>query len=183
MKTTILSLFSLLLLVTRVAVADQQLIPTADTAACMEGSLAEFGQYIGNWNIADRRLSQDGSEWSDGAGARWNFVCIGNGAAIQDFWIPNGGDVGTNLRTWNAETESWDIAWAIKSQPGFAHIQAKKNADGNIVMHYKSPQRDPPRRITFFPADSDGWSWKLEMSFDGGESWTEVYQIRATPAD
>ena len=47
-------------------------------------------------------------------------------------------------------------------------------------MHYRSPLPDPPRRITFFPPDEQGWNWKLEFMLDG-ETWTEVYRIRATP--
>ena len=96
--------------------------------------------------------------------------------------MPAGGNVGTNLRTYNPETKSWDIAWAITSMPGFAHIEAVEDAAGNVVMHYKSPLPDPLRRITFFPPDADGWNWKLEVSTDNGNTWTEVYRIKATPA-
>ncbi len=48
-------------------------------------------------------------------------------------------------------------------------------------MMYKSPIPDPLRKITFFPADANGWNWKLEVSSDGGEKWTEVYRIKASP--
>ena len=158
-----------------------QTIPLGDKSACMEGPLAEFGQYIGNWNISDLQLSQDGKTWSPGAGAKWNFVCVGDGTAIQDFWMPNDGPVGTNLRTYNTESETWDIAWTIKGMPppGFSHITAKKADDGSMVMHFVAPIPNPLRRITFFPADSDGWDWTMEMSTDGGENWFAVYKIRA----
>lgn len=155
-------------------------VPIGTREACMDGPLAQFGQYIGDWDIEDSQLSPDGKEWTAGAGARWNFICLGDGTAIQDFWIPNDGPVGTNLRTWNTATESWDIAWAIKGLPGFAHIQAKMDESGNVVMHYKSPLPNPLRQITFFPADSNGWHWKLEVSSDEGANWTEVYRIEAT---
>jgi len=168
------------LLFTVSAFAQDESVPIGDNDTCMEGPLAEFGQYIGDWDIDDSQLSQDGSEWTPGAGARWNFVCLGDGTAIQDFWMPNDGPVGTNLRTWNPDAESWDIAWAIKGQPGFAHIQAKMDDDGSIVMRYKSPIPDPLRRITFFPAQADGWKWKLELSSDEGANWTEVYRIQAS---
>lgn len=158
-------------------------LPLVETDGCMAGPMAQFGRYIGRWNIADSQLQQDGSTWVDGPGARWDFVCVGDGAAIQDFWMPNGGNVGTNLRTYNAETESWDIAWAVKPQPGFAHITARQNDEGAVVMRYKTPLPDPPRRITFFPPDEHGWNWRLEMSFDKGETWNEVYRIKATPVE
>lgn len=161
------------------ASADGEL-PFGDPAACNEGPLEQFGRYIGDWTIEDEQLSKDGTEWLPGDRARWIFVCLGNGTAIQDFWLPADGKVGTNLRTWNADTETWDIAWAVDTLPGFAHIQAREDADGNIVMHYKAPVPDPLRRITFHPPDDDGWNWTLEFMLDG-ENWTEVYRIRATP--
>ncbi len=177
-RRTACATVTLLLAITTFARDDS--IPVGEKDACMDGPLAQFGQYIGNWDIEDSRLSRDGSGWAAGAGAKWNFVCLGDGTAIQDFWIPNDGPVGTNLRTWNPATESWDIAWAIKGLPGFAHIQAEMNESGHIVMRYKSPIPDPLRQITFFPADSDSWNWKLELSSDNGENWTEVYRIRAS---
>jgi len=155
-------------------------IPVSEQDACMEGPMAQFGRYIGDWDIEDSQLDKDGSTWAPANADKWNFVCIGNGTAVQDFWLPKGGNVGTNLRTWNAATDSWDIAWAIPGLPGFAHITAKQDDEGNIVMHYKSPIPDPLRRITFFVPDDDGWNWVQEWSTDGGETWFPVYRIRAT---
>ena len=183
MNFRLLALSLTLLFCSGYASADASAIPTDNVAACMEGPLEQFGRYIGNWDIEDSQLSQDGQTWAPGDGAQWNFVCLGNGTAIQDFWIQPDGNVGTNLRTYNPETESWDIAWTITPMPGFAHIQAEEDDNGNIVMHYKSPLPDPLRRITFFPPDEHGWNWKLEFSNDGGESWFEVYRIKATRSD
>lgn len=183
MKLKNLAVAVALLCCSEFVLADTSAIPFGNEDACMTGPLEQFGRYIGNWKIEDSQLGQDGQTWTAGAGAQWNFVCLGNGTAIQDFWMPPDGSVGTNLRTWNARTESWDIAWAINSLPGFAHIQAKEDDAGNIVMHYKSPLPDPLRRITFFPPGENGWDWTLEFSTDEGESWLEVYRIKATRSD
>ena len=143
--------------------------------------MAQFGRYVGDWKIDDEALAQDGSGWAPGKGARWVFECIGDGTAVQDFWWPNGGGYGTNLRTYNPDTGAWEIVWATKSPKGLMHISAKQDDNGNIVMDVLKPVPDPPRRITFFPPTDDGWNWVMEMSFDGGETWTEVYRIKATP--
>jgi len=164
-----------------VVVADDDALPFGNTEACMEGPLAEFGQYIGDWKIEDSTLAQDGSGWSDGEGARWVFTCLGNGTAIQDFWFPANGAVGTNLRSYNPDTDSWEIVWAVDKLPGLTQISAKLDEAGNVVMHVNKPLPNPLRRITFMPADASGWKWKLEFSTDEGESWFEVYRISATP--
>ena len=165
--------------ITLAAPTDESPLPFDNEAACMEGPLAQFGRYIGDWLIEDETLNKDTLEWQAGSGARWIFVCLGNGTAVQDFWLPGDGTVGTNLRAFNAEKGTWDIAWAVNTAPGFAHIEAKLDGDGNIVMHYVAPLPDPLRRITFFPPHEHGWNWKLEFSLDG-ENWTEVYRIKAT---
>ena len=64
--------------------------------------------------------------------------------------------------------------------PSLVSISAKQNAAGEIVMKYVSPIPNPIRKITFFPVDDEGWNWKLEISSDEGENWTEVYRIKAT---
>ncbi|MGI9201331.1 MAG: hypothetical protein ACR2QL_09740 [Woeseiaceae bacterium] len=161
--------------------ADNDSLPFGNDEACKEGPLAQFGQYIGDWKIEDSTLAKDGSGWSDGDGARWIFSCLGNGTAIQDFWLPANGAVGTNLRTYKPDTGTWEIAWTVDKLPGFSHIRAEQDENGNIVMRYVDPIPTPLRRITFFPANESGWKWKLEFSNDDGENWLEVYRISATP--
>lgn len=151
-----------------------------ETAGCMEGPLAQFGNYLGDWDMQDWQLSQDGTTWTEGNGARWIFSCVGNGVAVQDFWMPNSGGFGTNLRMYNPTSESWDIAWTAASLPGMTHINAKQDDDGKIVMRYVSPPQTPDRRITFFPPTETGWDWILEISQDQGETWIGVYKMTAT---
>jgi hypothetical protein len=152
-----------------------------DKSNCMEGPVAQFGRYIGDWKIDDESLAADGSGWGPGNGARWIFSCVGPGIAIQDYWMPNGGGFGTNLRTYNPDTGGWEIVWTALKQHGITRISAQQNADGNIVMNILEPVQDPPRRIIFFPPDEKGWNWVQQWSFDGGDTWTDVYRIKASP--
>ncbi len=149
--------------------------------ACLEGPIEQFGRYIGDWKIDDESLAQDGSGWGPGQGARWIFKCIGDGTAVQDFWMPNSGGWGTNLRSYNPDTEKWEIVWTARALNGLTHISAEQDDSGNIVMDVLKPVPNPPRRITFLPPHETGWDWVMEMSFDEGETWTEVYKIKATP--
>lgn len=143
--------------------------------------MAQFGRYIGDWRIEDEQFARDGSGWSPGNGARWVFECVGDGTAVQDYWLPPGGGFGTNVRTYNTDSGEWEIIWAASNQKGLMHITASLNDDDEIVMHVVKPDFDPPRRIIFFPPDDEGWDWVQQWSFDGGETWVDVYRIRATP--
>lgn len=148
---------------------------------CMTGPVAQFGRYVGDWKIEDEQLARDGSGWSPGVGARWTFECIGDGVAVQDHWRPNSGGYGTNLRTYNANSDTWEIVWAARAQQGLMHITARQNDEGHIVMDVVSPKPPQPRRIIFFTPDDEGWDWVMQWSQDGGETWFDVYRIRATP--
>ena len=150
-------------------------------SACMTGPIAQFGRYIGDWKITDETFARDGSGWSPGTGARWIFHCVGPGLAVQDYWMPNAGGFGTNLRTYNPDSESWEIVWTAAKLNGLQHITAKQHDDGRIVMEILKPVQDPPKRIIFFTPTDDGWAWVQQWSFDGGSSWVDVYRIKATP--
>ncbi len=164
-----------------VAIATAPEIATTDRAACMEGPMAQFGRYVGDWRIEDERLARDGSGWGPGKGARWIFQCVGGGAAVQDYWFPNAGGFGTNLRSYNPDTGSWEIVWTATGLNGMTQISAKANDAGDVVMDILKPEQNPPRRIIFYEPDEKGWNWAQEWSTDGGETWFEVYRIKATP--
>lgn len=143
--------------------------------------MAQFGRYVGDWRIADQQLARDGSGWGPGGGERWIFECVGDGTAVQDYWLPANGGFGTNLRSYNPESGQWEIVWAARNLSGLMQITAEINDEGNIVMNIISPVQNPPRRIIFFEPDEDGWDWVQQWSFDNGDTWTDVYKIRATP--
>ena len=180
MRTTII-IIAAAFLAASFAQAGEPPVLFADKNACMDGPMAQFGRYVGDWKIDDESLAQDGSGWGPGTGARWIFSCVSHGIAVQDFWMPNAGGFGTNLRTYNPDTESWEIVWTAAKLNGLMHISAKQNDAGDIVMDILKPVQDPPRRIIFFEPNENGWNWAMQISFDAGASWTDVYRIKATP--
>ena len=154
-----------------------------ETAGCMTGPIAQFGRYIGDWTMTSETLSrEDGKTWQKSNNAQWNFKCVGNGIAVQDFWIPETGGYGSNLRMYDPNTKKWDIAWVSTGTPAMSHISAKQDEAGNIIMHYVTPIPTPLRRITFFTPTAEGWDWHLDMSQDGGENWLTVVKMQARPS-
>lgn len=152
-----------------------------EDTGCKIGDMAHFGRYIGDWKIQDWQLQKDGS-WVEQKGARWIFKCVGNGVAVQDYWLPSGGGVGTNLRIYDPKEKLWKIVWTATGAPGETRISAKKDVQTDaVIMHVTPVPGKPRRRITFFPPTSDGWDWAMDFSKDEGQTWRTVYKIKATP--
>lgn len=191
MKKPMLAATAALLCATQAHAAEEKPAPKDPLAAvamdktegCLTGPMAQFGRYLGDWTMTDWTLSPDGKNWTQGKGARWNFTCVGNGIAVQDFWMPHGGGQGTNLRIYDAKTQAWDIAWTSNTLPGFSHITAKQDEGGHIVMRYVSPKQNPARRITFYPPTDTGWDWTLDISTDGEKTWLRVFKMTASKAE
>lgn len=92
-------------------------------------------------------------------GERWIFECVGDGTAVQDYWLPKRGGFGTNRRTCNSDIGAWQIVWAATNLEGLMQISAIQNDDGDVAITIEKPVYDQPRRIIFREPDDGGWNW------------------------
>lgn len=150
-------------------------------AAVSEG----FGKLVGSWQCESARKQPDDS-WQDQPGQpTWTFYYALDGHAVQDVWIPPegaAGAVGTNLRTYDPETETWHMVWATASQARFDHFTAQLQDNGDIVMRGDRWARaafgEHTARITFHNISAAHFDWRYEASTTGEEeSWGEIVRI------
>jgi hypothetical protein len=141
----------------------------------------QFGQLMGNWSCQGSAPQPDGS-WQDSPSrAAWTWYYVLDGFAVQDVWKPGNpkAPMGTNLRTYDAETDSWLMVWATQTQARFDHFTATFQ-DGQIVMlgdRWARPAFAAHKaRITFFNIDETHYDWKYEGSTDG-ETWSEQSRL------
>ncbi|MEO0500731.1 MAG: hypothetical protein AAF205_09270 [Pseudomonadota bacterium] len=152
----------------------------AQSSACREGPMAAFGRYLGSYDFQDAQIAADGS-WTEGKGGQWDFFCLGEGIAVQDFWQPNAGGYGATMRMYNAETDAWDIVFTGEGSQAMSHLSGTLQDDGTLVMYYITPTLEGiERRITFSPPTEAGFDWMLSISRDGRKSWVDVYRMTAT---
>jgi hypothetical protein len=145
--------------------------------------LDAMASLIGEWAITTETRQQDGT-WADSDPARWNFYFILDGHAIQDDWIDLGAPLGdppvpqrgTNIRVYDPAEGRWEMAWIANNTRSMSTYTATNEADGSVVMRdlWGVPSM---RRITFFDMREDRFEWKLEITPDQGETWTEVFRI------
>jgi len=145
-------------------------------------AVRQYGQLMGDWTCASSSLQADGT-WLEAPGrATWSWYYVLEGYAVQDVWRP--GDpaqpVGTNLRTYDAEADTWHMVWATSAQARFDHFSAV-HQDGRIVMTGERWARKAfpahTARITFYGITDKHFDWSYEFSASGEAPWTEQSRL------
>lgn len=144
-------------------------------------AVRQYGQLMGHWQCQGSSVQPDGS-WQDSpAPATWSWYYVLDGYAVQDVWKPGNpqAPMGTNLRTYDPDTESWHMVWATTTQARFDEFTATYS-DGEIVMHGDRWARTAfpahQARITFHNIGEKHFDWRYEFSTDG-ESWSEQSRL------
>jgi hypothetical protein len=105
--------------------------------------------------------------------------------AIQDEWIVPPLSVtassrfrGVNIRIYNPEQQSWQIAWIDGRGRKFSLFTAVSDS-ARITMTGVDARGRPARNI-FSEITPVSFSWTKEWTFDQGRTWIPVSRIRCT---
>ena len=105
------------------------------------------------------------------------------GRAVQDVWImprhderrPDSDDrtmnmYGTTLRSWDAATQSWRIAW---TNPVRGHHEEQVGRwNGRDILQEGTRPDGTRTRWTFTDITSDGFHWRGEALYPNQSTWT-----------
>lgn len=130
----------------------------------------QFDFWVGDWEVQNRRLQQDGS-WQDGGTAHAQVNSVLDGRAILERW--SGKDPfklrGFSLRTYDTEQQRWEIIlnWHSGVPSSFSQMV------GNFADQKGEffPPGGPPRtRFTFSRAAKDSCQWD-QATLKNGTDW------------
>jgi len=139
---------------------------------------AQFDFIVGSWNCTTKFMKPDASGYAEGK-ARWIGYYILDGWAIQDDWIgvrPDGGEShGTNVRSFNPRTGTWDNRWLAAGSLEFKYFESEQVGDTMVMIggEGKDGRGAFIDRNVFHDITADHWSWRKDRSYDGGETWIE----------
>ncbi len=139
---------------------------------------AQFAFIIGGWDIKSRFMKPDGIGYGEGT-ATWTGYFILDGWAIQDDWVSDlaGGKKthGTNLRSFNPRTGTWDNRWLSAGSLQWKYFEATKEGDTMVMIGGKGEDARGSfiDRNVFHDIKADNWHWRKDRSWDGGKTWTE----------
>ena len=151
----------------------------------------QFGQFAGDWVCSLESKQQDGSWQTRPGRAAWNWYYVNDGFAVQDIWNPyyessteqkSGPRVGTNLRIYNPETDSWQAIWATGASTK-VEIYDAEMAGKDMIMR-RDASDDATRgphlaKITFYNITRSKFDWRYEAApLNNPESFTEQVRLQ-----
>jgi hypothetical protein len=149
----------------------------------LEGKLALFGQFIGDWDVIENRYLRDDGTWSKERGRiHWRWIL--EGRATQDVWASIDEETekempwGTTVRFYDPKIGAWRSTWISPRQGAVAAFIGRK-VGREIVLERRNEEGCLVKWI-FSGISRDSFRWHAEESRDGGKTWTlkEEMKIR-----
>jgi hypothetical protein len=159
-----------------------------------ERELAQFGRFIGSWDLDVRYYTDDGSVRRHVAG-EWHFGWVLEGRAIMDVWtVPPRvervaaapaeppGEYGATLRFYDPRIGAWRSTWHGPVHgvvwPFIARPAGDAPGDGprDAMVLERTDEAGALVRWIFSdlepdPAAPDAFRWRAVESMDGGTTW------------
>jgi hypothetical protein len=155
-------------------------------AAEHSGKLMLFGRFVGSWQLAWTGAGASGQPATMTGELHFGWVL--GGRAVQDIWIvPGRGQAGegeaplafhgSTIRFYDAAIDAWRSTW-VEPVNGRVRRFIGRPVDGDVVL--LSDEEDPQLRWRFTDISPDSFTWRAEISRDGGATWQFEEQMRAT---
>lgn len=157
-------------------------------AAGPDSSLREelmlFGQFVGDWEIAESRTLEENGRWSNQTGElHWRWIL--DGKAVQDVWMyrdKGSGRLvpaGTTLRFYDSERLSWRSIWITPRHHDVGMFLGGKVGD-EIVLELQDESKhegEGDLKWIFYDITRKSFRWRAEESADG-KTWIIKHEMR-----
>ncbi len=142
--------------------------------------LKQFGQFAGRWECGMSERRADGSWKVRSSRIIWTWFYTLSGLAVQDLWTPVGSAAdknvtATNLRMFDAASNSWNIAWTNTEQASFELWSGTQQGDELVVTSVRERR---PVKIRFFNILPQQFQWSYEAANSlSSDEFTPVLQM------
>ena len=169
------------------------------SAPCTQPAARAFDFWIGDWDVRQQILRQDGT-WL-AVPARTSVAPTLDGCALIERWegrvafFWEGMDEpapmkGLSVRAFDPRAGKWFIHWMDTRSPRFGTPYAGNvvNGHGEFFREIETPAGPRVGRITFSALSADAVDWALAISNDGRETWQTLWtmnmqRVSSAPAE
>lgn len=141
-----------------------------------------FGRFVGSWHL---EWSGPGTETASG---ELHFGWVLGGRAVQDVWIvpgcsQRGADQspvafhGTTIRFYDPDIDAWRSTWIEPLNARVRRFIGRPEGDDIVLI---SDEDEIALRWRFTDITPDSFTWRGEISRDGGATWAFDEQMLAT---
>jgi hypothetical protein len=145
-----------------------------------------FGQFVGSWNVTWAGVDAEGRTLTTRGELHFGWVL--GGRAVQDIWIVPGRGLpgegqpplafhGSTIRFYDPRIEAWRSIW-IDPVNGRARRFIGGLVNDEILL--LSDEDEPQLRWRFTDITPDAFTWRGEISHDGGKTWSPDEEMRIT---
>lgn len=149
--------------------------PFADHA----DALMLYGQFVGSWDVVSTTFASDGTRSI--RNGEWHFFWILGGRGVQDVLFAVGSEphmYGTTLRCYDHAAGIWRVAWMMPGAGEYANLVGRQ-IGARIVQEGQGPDLRRLERWSFSDITEESFTWRGEVSLDGGVTWTLEQEMLA----
>ena len=137
-----------------------------------------FDFVLGDWDIT-MLVMPEGSTVGRRAVSHAHRILDGTAVLDEIRHVDDDGEVnfrGASFRTYLPDRDRWYVLWMMANVEGYSELHAQL-VDGEL--HTEGRGRDPGgalvERGRYHDISRDGYSFTLERSYDGGETWVRPF--------
>lgn len=151
---------------------------------------SQLDWFIGEWDVFSRmRTSTEPEQWAEDTVTSTVTPILHHFALLETFVGALGGQAleGISIRTYNTAINRWEQRWLDTTRSAFAEYTGDFK-EGQFIGYANTSFKDDSRieladkatRELFFDIAPDRFSWRLEGSRDGGQTWNVVWTLEYT---
>lgn len=152
-----------------------------EAEACQGAHYREFDFWIGDWDLTNLRLQQDGS-WLDAGSGTDRVFPVAGGCGIVELWDGYLGQNhirGFSVRTYIPATGKWQLVlnWPQQNGGGFGSLEGEfTHGRGDFYTDFTGTDGTTGlTRYSFADVGHDTFRWNDGTSLDNGQTWRTAW--------
>jgi len=147
----------------------------------LKEKLTLFGQFVGDWEIAEGQYVQTDGTWIKMKG-EVHFGWILGGAAVQDVWMGSSEGsskltlFGTTVRFYDPKIDAWRSTWLSPLNGRVQTFIARKINDE--IMLEEQTSIGYPEKWVFSQITPSSFRWHSEETSDNGKTWQLAEEMK-----